>query len=79
MALKKAQWIDFDLLFCYRYFVEGSVQNRSRGIQTEEAEGSAGLFHVTAGRVLLGPSRGRRYVLDEVGTHQAIVRSKINV
>lgn len=66
-ALKEAQCIDFDLLlllFCSWCFLSGSVQNRSRGVQAEEAEGGAGLLHVTAGGVLLRPSRCRRYVLN---------------
>lgn len=65
---KQAHWINFDLLCCYWCFLSGSVQNRSRGVQTEEAEGGTGLFHVTAGGVLLRPPRCRRCVLDTEGT-----------
>lgn len=44
-------------------FVLGSFPNHTRGIQAKEGEGSAGLFHVTAGGVLLRPPRCRWLVL----------------
>lgn len=47
---------------CVCMCVSGSIPDCSRSVQTEEAQGGAGLFYFTAGRILLGPPCRRWYV-----------------
>lgn len=54
----------------------GSLQNSCRGFKTEEAEGSAGLFHLTARRVLLWSPRRRWYNLFYKSTKSETIWSR---